>query len=27
VQELALDNQTLPMGISVIEQLRSEARY
>lgn len=26
-QELARDNKTLPMGTSVIEQLRSEARY
>lgn len=26
-QELVRDNQTLPMGTSVIEQLRQEARY
>lgn len=26
-QELARDSKTLPMGTSVIEQLRSEARY
>ncbi len=26
-QELARDSQTLPMGTSVMEQLRDEARY
>lgn len=26
-QELARDNKTLPMGTSVMEQLRQEARY